>query len=397
MKDNIRKMTQADSQAMFELAAYAFNSEKTEMRKKRFDWLVDCSANYGCFEDDQLTAQIIATPFTIDFHGTTYKMSGIGSVSSYPEYRGQGNISALMKQILFDLKTEKTALSYLAPFSYPFYRRYGYEQLFEQIEYKISSRDWPQTPLTDRHIYRCNWEEAKPAITSIYEQWLAENPGGVVREDWWLDYKFSLGKDYRFAIVENPLGKVEGYLVYEVTVEQFVIHEWLALNQKSYTALAGFIGSHSGATHQFYYKKGFSGEQLSYLMPSPLLEIQIQPYMMGRIVDFESFIEAYPFIPESTEATFYLELQDDYGPWNNGIWQLIIKDGKTTIKKDITPTAEIAGKILHANIQGWTQFFMGYASGKKLHFHEIITGEAKQIEYFDQFIPEGKPVLEDYF
>ena len=80
----------------------------------------------------------------MNFHGVRYPMAGIGYVASYPEYRGEGGISAIMKEMLADLAKQKVALSYLAPFSYPFYRQYGYEQTFEQAEYTIKTEDWPR-------------------------------------------------------------------------------------------------------------------------------------------------------------------------------------------------------------------------------------------------------------
>ncbi len=105
--------------------------------------LLSHTQSYGFLIDEQLTSQVMATPFQVNFHGVRYPMAGIGYVASYPEYRGEGGISAIMKEMLADLAKQKVALSYLAPFSYPFYRQYGYEQTFEQAEYTIKTEDWP--------------------------------------------------------------------------------------------------------------------------------------------------------------------------------------------------------------------------------------------------------------
>ncbi|WP_249274532.1 GNAT family N-acetyltransferase [Candidatus Enterococcus clewellii] len=392
--ENIRKMTLEDTQQMFELAAYAFNSETTEKRRKRFDWVTERSACYGSFDGEQLTSQLLATPFITNFHGVEYKMAGIGCVSSYPEYRGQGGITALMKKMLADLAEEKTALSYLAPFSYPFYRRYGYEQIFEQIEYTIDPINWPNIRAVAGKVHRTGWEQAKEVIDSIYSQIAEVQRGGLKREDWWQEYKFALGNDYRFAIYENEQGKAEGYVVYQTNVERFTIIEWQALSQAGYMALARFIGSHNGATHQFYFKKGFTGEDLSWLIPSPLLDMHLKPYMMGRIVDFQTFLSDYPFKASSSENIFYLNVTDEFGSWNEGVWELKVVNGKAEIRKVKESVDE---KSLSATIQSWTQLFMGYRSGAILHFHQRLVGEEAQVEKLAALLPAGKPILEDYF
>lgn len=392
--ENLRKMTAEDTQQMFELAAYAFNSETTEKRRERFDWVTSHSDCYGSFDGDQLTSQLLATPFTTIFHGVEYKMAGIGCVSSYPEYRGQGGITALMKKMLADLAEEKTALSYLAPFSYPFYRRYGYEQIFEQIEYTVEPRNWPNIRAVAGTVRRTDWAQAKATIQSIYSQMPEVQRGGLKREDWWQEYKFALGNEYRFAIYENEQGHAEGYLVYQTNVERFSIVEWQSLSKNGYAALARFIGSHNGATHQFYFKKGFSGEDLSWLIPSPLIEMQLKPYMMGRIVDFQTFLSDYPFQTSEEEKVFYLEVTDEFGPWNEGIWQLKILAGKAELSK--AETLDENG-VLKATIQSWTQLFMGYRSGEALHFHQQIFGDEVQIQELSELLPTGKPILEDYF
>ncbi len=392
--ENLRKMTAEDTQQMFELAAYAFNSETTEDRKKRFDWVTEHSECYGSFDGNQLTSQLLATPFITNFHGVEYKMAGIGCVSSYPEYRGQGGITALMKKMLADLAEEKTALSYLAPFSYPFYRRYGYEQIFEQIEYTIEPRNWPNIRAVAGSVRRVDWSQAKATIQSIYSQVAEVQRGGLKREEWWQEYKFALGKEHRFAIYENEEGQAEGYLVYQTNVERFMIVEWQSLSKNGYSALARFVGSHNGATHQFYFKKGFAGEDLSWLIPSPLLDMQLKPYMMGRIVDFQTFLSAYPFHLRDGEKVFYLEVADEFGPWNEGIWELKMSDGKVTLSKTETPEEEA---VLKASIQTWTQLFMGYRSGETLHFHQQIFGKEEQLQELAELLPTGKPILEDYF
>ncbi|MGC6767162.1 GNAT family N-acetyltransferase [Enterococcus sp. LJL51] len=393
----VRKIKKDEIPAMLELGAYAFNVEISERWRKRFDWIVKHSDGYGYFEGETLTSQLLATPFKVNFHGVEYKMAGIGCVSSYPEYRGQGSITALIKTMLVESARNKVALSYLAPFSYPFYRRYGYEQIFEQIEYKVNPQDWPISKASKGRIHRVTWKEAKAVIQKIYIQKKDNQRGGVIRSDWWLEYKFDLGNEYLFALYENDLGEIDGYLVYQVSGERFTIYEWSCLTGEGYSMLNRFIGSHNGATQEFFYKKGFSGEDNSFLMPAPLLQMQLTPYMMGRIVDIETFITDYPFQYADEEYTYYLTIKDEYANWNEGTWKLILKNGRTFFEKVANSKEIDKEKMMSAGIQEWTQLFMGYRSGEALSFYGKLIGELEEIRQLDQLLPKGKPILEDYF
>ena len=168
---------------MFDLATYAFNAKATLERRERFQMIAEHSWNYGFFDqNNQLTSQVMATPFPVEFYGKEYLMAGIGYVASYPEARGQGGINQIMEKILKDCRKRNVSLSYLAPFSYPFYRRYGYEQLFDKVNYQLASRDCPNVKKTSGKMVRLSFEQAKEGIKSIYSH-LPENArGGLKRE-----------------------------------------------------------------------------------------------------------------------------------------------------------------------------------------------------------------------
>ncbi len=395
MKKAIRQMGIKELNEMFDLAAYAFNSEKTEKRKEHFKQIVEHSQNYGCFSENVLMSQVISTPFTVDFHGTVHKMAGIGCVSSYPEYRGQGSISAIMSKLLEDLAELEVSLAYLAPFSYPFYRKYGFEQLFEQISYTIKAADWPHVKVGSGKMKRVNFEEIKPICQTIYAGLEKNQRGGMIRENWWLDY--SLGSDEKnsFAIYEDEEGNVTGYLIYRSSTARFTLKEWGYLSNQAFQALVGFIGSHNGSSQEFYFETGHTGHDLSHLMPAPLVDMKLTPFMMGRIVSIEAFLHRYSF-ESGKKETYYFEVVDFYAPWNEGTWRLSINEaGQGTVEKCSEKID--SSKVINGTIQAWTQLFMGYCTSSELLFYERIHGASKLLEELSDRLVKGKPVLEEYF
>lgn len=399
MTKKVQKISSKLLDEMYELSIYAFNSEKTEARKKSYSVIAEQSKRYGFFVDNQLASQVFSTPFIVNFHGTHYSMAGIGNVSSYPEYRGQGGISAIMRTMLQELAEEQVELSYLAPFSYPFYRNYGYEQVFEKIEYTIKAEHWPNTSRVAGAIQRVSWEQAKEAQQSIYEKNPINQRGGVLREDWWLQYFFSMkAPDNLFAVYRNERGEAEGYLVYQSSYEAFVIKEWDYLSGDAFKALAGFIGSHNGATQKFVYKTGFDGQNfLSYLLPNPYVETRLEPYMMARIVNLKAFIEKYPFSKGKKES-YQFAVTDKYGPWNEGHWELDIDEqGKAKFLQKGSLVNNEKQSVFQLSIQQLTQLFMGYKTFQELSFYHPTMGGEVEGGRLQQRLVQGQPVLQDYF
>jgi predicted acetyltransferase len=395
MNKQVKKMAASSFEEMYQLVTYAFNFEQTEERRQRFQQISQHSINYGFFIDDQLTGQIMATPFQVNYHNVIYKMAGIGYVASYPEFRGTGGISAIMTTMLKELAEAGYALSYLAPFSYPFYRKYGYEQIFEQAEISLNATDWPYIKRVAGTVKRVPWQQAKEVIKEIYHQVPKLQRGGLVREGWWLDYALNRHTKDHIALYEAPDGIFEGYVKYRIEKGIFEIVEWNYLSQQAFQALAGFIGSHNGSVQSFHWVNGFSGQDMNYLLPTPAAEVKILPYMMARIVELTTFIKEYPFQPGTNER-FYLEVTDEYGPWNQGIWQLDINDqGTATLNKVKQLSSD--QQTIQVSIQTLTQLLMGYRSSLELAFYGRITGEKTSIAALGKRIAVGQPILEDYF
>ncbi len=101
-------------------------------------------------------------------------------------------------------------------------------------------------------------------------------------------------------------------------------------------------------------------------MPTPAASVKILPYMMARIVELQTFLEKYPF-QSGEKETYSLEIEDSYGPWNEGIWTITIDEqGKATVTKGAAEKEGTAA--LKADIQTWTQLFLGYGFSRDVIF-----------------------------
>ncbi|WP_034552654.1 GNAT family N-acetyltransferase [Carnobacterium funditum] len=383
---------------MLDLANYAFNKDKTASREKKFKQLCLNSDCYGAFKNNTLLSQLIVRPMEVYLHGQTFKMGGIGYVSSYPENRGGGDIAQLMALSLKKMNEQGQTLSYLDPFSYSFYRRYGYEQCFDELNYTIDVNELPKIQKTIGSIRRVKWEDAKASLKEIYKNRYRTSVGPLKRSEWDWEFLMLSREDSSIALYYDEKGKAQGYLIYSFkgqTEGTFVLQEMVYLSQSAFKELWNFVSSHKASFHTFIYKTG-EHEKIAYLFDNPRIKQEFIPSMMARIVNVEQFLLAYPFKKQAPQ-TFYLKVKDEQADWNAGLWkvELHLTDRKVTL---ITREEEILQEsILTGTIQTWTQVFMNYRTIKELHFFEQIEGDKQLVAEIAEYIPEGTPVLYDYF
>lgn len=391
---DIKEMTLADVDQMMELVHYAFQWELSEKNRQRFRMLAENSWNFGSFDDEKrLASQVMGTPFSVDLFGDTHLMVGVGFVASYPEYRSQGRIDQIMTRLLAVARERGVSLSYLAPFSYPFYRRYGYELMFERVVYDVLANQWPDSTKVPGTLQRLDWQAAKPIIVELFQQGQRHHQGGVQRESWWLDFKFPLRKEYQFAVYYDEQGIPQGYLVYLLEPGVMTIAEWTWLSGEAFRGLNRFIASHSGSVARIFYETGYNGENLQFLTQIPLQDFRVRPEMMARVVDVERFLKDTKKLSALPESLAIEIVDDCYAPWNNGIFELQVGENGISIAK--VATTQLPKMSL--TIQRFSQLFMGYLTPETMAFHDLLSADEKLLKSLKAIVPDQKPILEDYF
>lgn len=391
---DVKEMTAEHIDEMLSLVAYAFQWELSENNRKRFGMLAENSWNFGSFdEENRLASQVMATPFKVDLFGDQHLMAGIGFVASYPEYRSQGRIDRIMTELLAVSREKGVNLSYLAPFSYPFYRRYGYELTFERAVYDVPASQWPDSPKVSGRVERLSWRQAEPLIGELFAAAERHHRGGVVREEWWLSFKFLLRKNYTYAVYFDEQNIPQGYLVYLLEPGKLTIAEWTWLTGGAFRGLNRFVASHNGSVAKIIYDTGFDGQTLQFLATTPMNSLTIRPEMMARVVDVKRFLNDTKKIQKLSESVAIRVTNDPYAPWNEGIFEL--RKAATGVEVRQVESTELP--VIQLSIQRFTQLFMGYLSPRTLYFHGFLATDERLLKVLEEIVPEQKPVLEDYF
>lgn len=97
----------------------------------------------------------------------------------------------------------------------------------------------------------------------------------------------------------------------------------------------------------------YTDEPLAFLLEDASIKEVISPYYMGRIVDFVSFIEKYPFKPSVLDREWKFRLVDPIMECNQGNFHLIIsRDGHGQVMRIMEPCEDTI------NIQTMTTMLM---------------------------------------
>lgn len=386
---SVDRLTASDEAAYYALARYAFNKPQSATRDRAFASLYEHSSAWGI--GTPLESGVLGTHFEVDFAGVTYKMSGVGYVASYPEAAGHGGIGAIMKEAFKDMRQAGETLSYLAPFASTFYRRFGYEGAFDQVEHRLVASAFPKVPQrsSEVSVHRVPFRAAIPAMQEVYGRSLDATRGGLRRADWWW---LNLADHYpdREVAIATLGDRPTGYVVYQREAATFRIFEQFHDDLDALLALARFIGGHRTAYREFVYTTG-NPESLHDLLPDPsVLHTTVRPYMMARIVDVADFMRRYPY-QTSDLAPVLIAIQDDYIPENAGVWQLALDDGQASF------TRQAGSPQITLSIQQLVKATFGVRSLQDAYSLGLIDGDPFTITSVGSALSGRQAQLYDYF
>ncbi|WP_412989086.1 enhanced intracellular survival protein Eis [Pediococcus siamensis] len=378
--------------ALYNLYLYAFNKPDSEFRRQFWTTRFEHGIPYGIYADRQLVSGLFSMPFKVNFHGHPLLMNGITDVMSAPEYSGKGGAGSLMKAALVDMYENHVVLSYLAPFSFAYYRKFGYEQVFDHQIYRLSSPNLPRLQNhTEGQIHRHLLKNGITAIKAAYLNSPLSQNGGLIRQDWWWQYLTEKHPDWEVAIYQEKSQPVTGYLVYSRTTTEFQVHEFVHATPASYQALASFVFKHGTGYQTYTFENADPNYQGDLLADPYMLSVTTQPYMMARIVNLQAFFAHYP-IQQAEFAPISFNVEDDVVPQNSGNWFISATAGKIGLEHDSVSKSGAP----NLTMQQLTKAMMGYRTLASQSAFGQLTDSA-ELAKLDQIFIHQKPILADYF
>ena len=336
----------------------------------------DYKLKFGHFNDDGvLDACVSLLDFKVKFDGHDVGMVGVQGVISAPETRGSGAVTKLLNKSLRMIKEQGNIFSGLYPFSYSFYRRFGYELAYQKKTAVIPVRTLSAHKFPKNQVKHVIYDEKKPdsiaEIRKVYENFSSGRNHAIVRDD----------ERWNEMLEGDPYQTRKNlYLIYNKNSEpcayvflhpghkpdddkaELIISELAYTDKQSLYDTFGFL---AGLSPQFGEVKITSDLDFQAIFPEAWdVSVSVAPSVMWRVIDVEKAVELMR-PPESVErGAFVMEIRDDNLEENSGKYLVNWENGKVGISRTNQTPALIT------SIQGFTQLATGFLTPEQIIYRK---------------------------
>lgn len=343
----------------------------------------------GWFNGEQLVSQLCIYPCKVNVHGKIYKMGGVTGIGTYPEYANLGLMNDLIRVGLENMRKKGQLISYLYPYSIPYYRKKGWEIVTEHLTFSIKDTQIPKYDDLPGFVERLPIDN--PDVIETYDRFARTNHGAMIRGkmEWEEYWRWENEEERTAAVYYNSQDKPMGYIMYWIDEDIFHIKEMIYLNYEALKGLWTFISAH----HSMVEKVDgitYRNEPIAFLLEDSHINETIEPYFMARIVDVKAFLESYPFWEKS--ESFHFVVTDPIANWNEGVFGVqFTEQGKVQV------TNEKLGKGATLSIQTLTALMMSFRRPSYFYKIERLKTDPKTLKLLENIIPEQQPYFSDHF
>lgn len=393
----IRDLTTDDLEEYNALLRYAFQvteqdlSEagwrEEEIQQAKFP-IIKRADILGCYDGDSLVSQFAVYPLKMNIYGAVYSIGFVTSVCTYPEYSGRGIIRRLMHRSLERMREKKQSVALLYPYSIPLYRKFGWEIVSNKISFSVRDYQIPEHLRADGYVRRVDWDNVE--FMELHSQFAQQTHGCLFRNALaWEEYWRWDEDDTMVAVYYSAHGKPLGYMVYLLKEDIMHIKEIIYLNREAQKGLWEYIHAHDSMIDEVH-GNTFYNEPVAFDMEDSAIKETIRPYIMGRIVDVEEFLQRYQCDPKAAPVGFSLEIEDEFLDWNNKTFHVRFEEGRCHF------TREKGEYRLRMSVGTLSTLLLGYKSASQLAWRELIAGSQEAVEALDAALLHEMPYISDY-
>jgi predicted acetyltransferase len=344
----------------------------------------------GWFDGEKLISQLAVYPFQVNIFGRIFEMGGLTGVGTYPEYANMGLMQRLMRQALADMQQKKQSISYLFPYSMPYYRQRGWEIISDKMTFEIKDYQLPKVKKVSGYVERLDTEHQD--IRRVYKKYSIIHHAAMIRNDLAWDEYWRWDLDELIAAVYyDQLQEPQGYLLYWISEDVLHVKEMVYMNQEARNGLWNFINAHFSMVSKVV-GSTYTNDPLAFWLEDGEIKETISPYYMARIVDAKQFIAEYPFIATGSDIYLTFKLDDPILEWNQGIFTLHVSSkgqGELVPSEGQTP--------LSLDIQTLTTMLLGYKRPSYLADIGRLVSDEQTVETLENLIKRQTPYFSDYY
>ncbi|WP_161568251.1 GNAT family N-acetyltransferase [Anaerobacillus alkaliphilus] len=391
---NIRKLSKDEMDYSISMSEFAFQLELTDEQRQQRKDMMNPEETWVAVENDEIISKVTTLPFKTYIQGKEFLMGGVSGVVTWPENRRGGLVKTLLKKSLEEMKEKEQTISFLFPFSIPFYRKYGWELFTDKKLVTVKKDQFPRFPKRTGTIRRVSKDYE--LLSSIYEKFAPRFNGMLVRDKKWWNGRLFANMKGQMAVYYDEQGEAQGYLAYDVKHRVMKVHELVYLNTDAWKSLWHFISDHDSMIETVEYKTSANDPAL-FFISNPLVEQKVEAYFMARIVDVKPFLSQYPFHLAEGE-TVVLHVEDEFCEWNNGTYFITNREVKFFEQaKEGASCTHPPKRGVTCTVQHLTAMLLNYQKPTTLLYFDAISGSENEIKLLEKVIPAREPAFYDFF
>lgn len=378
----IRRMNENENGILDAIHAIAYGGSNN-VREAEKEPLED--EVWGAYDDDGTCMATVMTPeYESWYFGKTVTCVGIGGVATLPEYRRRGAVREIFSELFRQAPKREWAISYLYPFSFDYYRQFGYEMLFKKHKMVFPMKALAKFPRnSDAKLYTFRNPEMKKDILEIYNAFAKTRRTMFLRDEDTHAYSDDPYASKQWTYVHYSGDTPDALATIRLENDGLTIRELCYLSREALCAMLGFLRAFDGQAAELRFIDLPDTRDLDAVIGEYVdVEYSSEASGMGRILLLEKLLKeaGYPAEP----GHFRLRC-DDTLDWNRGVWDVSYGSGQVQVTKlpydseyDIAAsvqslarlmlcggyTAESASYLPDVDVKNAGDFFRAFTDGR---------------------------------
>ena len=329
---NIRYAKPIDKEQVVSVWNYCFEDGE-DFVKYYFENVYDENNTIIIEENDEVLSALQLNKYTIDLRDNKYDVSYVVGVSSKPEVRGLGYMKHLMTYTLEELYKNGEIVSLLMAIDYRLYKRYGFDHCYDQIQYNLRTDELLGFRLSSK-LRKATFEDAE-TLSRIYTKAMESLNGYAVRDKAYFNRfikEVSSESGYIYIDEEN-----NSYIAYYIQGDTFFVRELIYNNISSLKSMLAYIYNHNTQCKKTVINAPVDDKIKLIIANLKTCEIKLIPFMAGRVINFEKYIESLNSCNIDTQKinneSIKIKVIDKYIKQNNSVFKISVCDNKIKIQR----------------------------------------------------------------
>ncbi len=320
---------------------------------------------WGLYSGEKMVTSVVSGDRRYTFYDGNIKIGELHMVGSLPEERGHGYVRELMKAILSDYQKRGYPMAMLIPFSFAFYRKFGFEVCSNVLKQKVSIDQFASFQ-NELRAKLMDCEEDLELVRKLYDSYIRDKNLAYIKTE--QDYKYrgngEFGKpdffyagnrQYTYLFLDNE-NQAKGYLkfIYVQGAEgpfagDMHVQEIIYDTPETFRNMLGFIGGMSAKIRNVEFEMLEDLDLTDLLPEGDQIERTLDSHILMRALNVKDLLSR---ICTDTVGSFTIEVQDEF--LGNTEKYEVILDGDKTDVNEANTEADIT-----VSIQTFTQLITG--------------------------------------